>query len=46
MESSNFIFAAFGITAAVALWLIISNYASMRKSEALADDLKNDRLGG
>ena len=43
MENSSYIFAAFGITAAVMLWLIVSSYASMRKSEALADDLRNDR---
>ncbi len=43
MENSSYIFAAFGITAVVTLWLIISSYASMRKSEALADDLRNDR---
>jgi len=43
MTHGDFLFAAFGITAAITLWLIISSYTSMRKSEALADDLKNDR---
>jgi heme exporter protein D len=40
MNHANFVFAAYAITGAGILWLLISSFAAMRKSEALADDLR------
>ncbi len=36
----TFVIAAFGVTGAGMAWLLISSFAAMRKSEALADDLR------
>ena len=40
MNHAPFIIAAFAITGVGIFWLILSSYAGMRKSEALADDLR------
>lgn len=40
MNHAPFIAAAFGISAVAMIWLIASSYIAMRKSEALADDLR------
>ncbi len=40
MNHTPFIIAAFAITGAGMGWLILSSYIAMRKSEALADDLR------
>jgi uncharacterized SAM-binding protein YcdF (DUF218 family) len=36
----SFVAAAFAITAIGTLWLLISSWFSMRRSEALAEDLR------
>ncbi|MFC4291847.1 hypothetical protein ACFOWX_05390 [Sphingorhabdus arenilitoris] len=43
MTHQFFIIASFAVTVAGLLWLSVSSYSAMRKSEALADDLKNER---
>jgi hypothetical protein len=43
MNHDNFVTAAFGITALGTFWLLLSSWLGMRKSEALAEDLKNER---
>ena len=40
MNHANFVIAAFAITGIGMAWLTISSYVGMRKSEALADDLR------
>lgn len=40
MTHSTFIIAAFSVTGVGMAWLIIGSYLSMRRSEALADDLR------
>jgi hypothetical protein len=40
MPHLPFIVAAFAVTGIGLAWLAISSYASMRRSEALADDLR------
>jgi hypothetical protein len=40
MNHQSFIIAAFGVAGVAMLWLILSSYSAMRKSEALADDLR------
>lgn len=40
MAHAPFVIAAFSIVGVGMSWLIASSYVSMRKSEALADDLK------
>ena len=40
MNHLNFIVAAFAITGVGMGWLVLSSYFTMRKSEALADDLR------
>lgn len=40
MSHANFVLAAFAVTAVGMAWLTISSYVAMRKSEALADDLR------
>lgn len=40
MNHENFIIASYVVGTLVMGWLIISSYAAMRKSEALADDLR------
>jgi heme exporter protein CcmD len=39
----TFVIAAFGVAGIGMAWLIIASYAAMRKSEALADDLRQNR---
>ncbi len=43
MDHDQFVTAAFGVTALGMLWLLLSSWLGMRKSEALADDLKKER---
>lgn len=43
MIHADFVIAAFAITGAGMAWLTISSYVAMRKSEALADDLRQQR---
>ncbi|WP_373475630.1 hypothetical protein [Sphingorhabdus sp.] len=40
MSHLPFIIAAFSVTGVGMLWLIVSSYLAMRRSEALADDLR------
>ena len=40
MNHSAFIIAAFAVTGTGMAWLIVSSYLAMRRSEALADDLR------
>jgi hypothetical protein len=40
MTHSTFIIAAFAVTGIGMIWLIVGSYMSMRRSEALADDLR------
>ncbi len=40
MTHANFVLAAFSVTGLGMAWLTISSYVAMRKSEALADDLR------
>ena len=40
MPHLPFIIAAFAVTGIGKAWLIVSSYAGMRRSEALADDLR------
>jgi hypothetical protein len=42
MDHQSFIFAAFVVAGIGMLGLIWSSYSAMRKSEALADDLRRD----
>jgi hypothetical protein len=40
MTHTSYVIAAFAVTGVGTLWMITSSWFSMRKSEALADDLK------
>jgi heme exporter protein CcmD len=40
MAHAPYIIACFAITAAAMAWLALSSYLNMRRSEALADDLR------
>jgi hypothetical protein len=40
MTHTTFIIAAFAVTGAGMAWLILGSYSNMRRSEALADDLR------
>ena len=40
MIHANYVIAAFAVTGIGTLWLIASSWLAMRKSEALADDLR------
>lgn len=40
MSHSTFIIAAFAVTGTGMAWLMVSSYLAMRRSEALADDLR------
>lgn len=40
MTHTTFVIAAFAVTGAGMAWLVIGSYLSMRQSEALADDLR------
>jgi heme exporter protein CcmD len=42
MPHLPFITAAFAVTGLGMAWLIVSSYLAMRRSEALADDLRQD----
>jgi heme exporter protein CcmD len=42
MNHGTFIIAAYAITGLGMAWLVITSYIAMRRSEALADDLRND----
>ncbi len=41
MNHDSFVIAAFAITLSALLWLAVSSYFAMRRSEALADDLRS-----
>ena len=43
MNHTSFIIAAFAVTALGIVWLVASSYLAMRRSEALADDLRRER---
>jgi hypothetical protein len=43
MNHDQFVAAAFGITALATFWLLLSSWLGMRKSEALAEDLKTEQ---
>ncbi|MBL0924341.1 MAG: heme exporter protein CcmD [Sphingomonadaceae bacterium] len=43
MPHAPFIIAAFAVTAVGMAWLVLSSYLSMRRSEALANDLRQER---
>jgi hypothetical protein len=43
MNHGPFIAAAFIVTALGTIWLLASSWLAMRRSEALADDLKKER---
>jgi hypothetical protein len=40
MDHGTFITAAFAVTAIGTIWLLASSWLSMRRSEALAEDLR------
>lgn len=40
MSHQNFVFAAYAVTGIGILWLLASSYLNMRRSEDLADDLR------
>ena len=40
MSHNAFIIAAFAVTGTGMVWLMVSSYLAMRRSEALADDLR------
>ncbi len=42
MDHQSFILAAFAVAGVGTLGLILSSYSAMRKSEALADDLRRE----
>lgn len=42
MSHQNFILAAFAVAALGIGWLILSSFIAMRRSEALADDMRDD----
>ena len=43
MNHTSFIIAAFAVTALGIVWLVASSDLTMRRSEALADDLRRER---
>jgi hypothetical protein len=43
MTHATFVIAAFAVTGLGTLWILVSSWLSMRRSEALADDLKERR---
>lgn len=45
MAHAPFVISAFAIVGVVMSWLIVSSWVAMRKSEALADDLRRDTNG-
>lgn len=40
MSHSDYVTAAYGVATVGTLWLIVSSWLAMRKSEALSDDLR------
>ena len=42
MNHATFVIAAFAVTGTGMIWLILSSYFAMRKSEALADALRQE----
>ena len=40
MTHTTFVIAAFAVTGAGMAWLVFGSYIAMRRSEALADDLR------
>ena len=42
MNHATFVAAAFGIVGVAITWLIASSWIAMKKSEALADDLRRE----
>jgi hypothetical protein len=40
MSHADYVLAAFAVTGVGTLWIVVSSWLSMRKSEALADDLR------
>jgi hypothetical protein len=42
VRHEHFIIAAFAVTGIGLAWLIFGSYTAMRRSEALADDLRHD----
>ena len=40
MNHQNFVIAAYVVTGIGILWLLVSSYLNMRRSEDLADDLR------
>lgn len=43
MTHATFVTAAFTVTALGTAWVLVSSWLAMRRSEALADDLKDRR---
>lgn len=43
MTHADFVFAAFAITALATLWILIGSWLAMRRSEALANDLRDKK---
>jgi Heme exporter protein D (CcmD) len=43
MTHAAFVIAAFAVTALGCLWLALSSWVAMRRSEALADDLRKTK---
>jgi hypothetical protein len=42
-DQMTFVIAAFGVAGVGMGWLLIASYTAMRRSEALADDLRQNR---
>jgi heme exporter protein D len=42
MPHLPFVAAAFAVTGVGMVWLVVSSYIAMRRSEALADDLRRE----
>ncbi len=40
MNHQNFVIAAYAVTGIAMVWLLVSSYLNMRRSEDLADDLR------
>lgn len=43
MNHADFVLAAFGVTAIGCLWLVAASWIAMRRSEALAEDLRKSK---
>lgn len=42
MSHTHYVIAAYSVTFIAMAWLIVSSWSAMRRSEALADDLRRD----